>query len=238
MWSLRYGTVVFRRSRQRTHTSERRLSSNAESDINPLRRAFVWYANKLDTHPLLTKGITSGIIAGSGDFLCQTLISNRDDVWDHARTGRFALLGTVLVAPAIHVWYGALAARWPGTKATVIATRVFWDQFIFTPVFLPVWMGSLWTLEDRHQSLSSDIIPRIANSLPEILVANWALWIPVQAFNFYTLPTKYQVLFSNVVGLLWNAYLSYSTSGHESILLEDYTEAATATTAEKAVQSS
>ena len=46
------------------------------------------------------------------------------------------------------------------------------------------------------------------------LVANWALWVPAQLVNFRYIPGKFQVLFSNVVALGWNAYLSFTA--HEA----------------------
>jgi len=187
---------------------------------NFLFQLLAWYSNKLDTHPLLTKCITSGMIAGTGDFLCQSVIEKPHkekndsksflEVWDQPRTLRFAFLGSTVVAPAIHYWFGALARMLPGTSVMEIAKRVFLDQFIFTPVFLPIWMSSLWSLE----GFSMEKIPgRLMDHLPGVLVANWVVWIPAQGINFRFVPFKYQVLFSNALGLLWNAYLSYSTSG-------------------------
>jgi hypothetical protein len=35
------------------------------------QRVFQWYSRKLSTHPLITKSLTSAIIAGLGDVLCQ-----------------------------------------------------------------------------------------------------------------------------------------------------------------------
>jgi FtsH-binding integral membrane protein len=53
------------------------------------------------------------------------------------------------------------------------------------------------------------IVQRLAASMPSVLVANWGLWIPAQIVNFRFVPGKFQVLYSNVVALLWNVYLSY-----------------------------
>jgi hypothetical protein len=190
-----------------------------------------WYSTKLDTHPLLTKGISSGLIAGSGDFLCQLFVDRRNAVqedekdgvvskkgeresssllasWDPARTGRFALLGAFLVAPGIHYWYNALSMRLVPGAVTVsnVMKRVALDQFAFTPFFLQMWLSALWTLEGETPL---DTIPsRMMEATPTILVANWILWIPAQIFNFRMVPVKYQVLYSNIIALWWNIYLS------------------------------
>lgn len=193
-------------------------------------RIVSWYANKLETHPLLTKCVSSGLIAASGDFLCQVVVDRRKKKvttdgtkpqsvfwwWDSVRTGRFLLLGTILVAPAIHYWYGALATTIaPGLTVRAVAKRVAWDQFVFTPLFLVVWLTSLWSLEVGGPAANVD--ERLATLMPPVLLANWSLWIPLQAVNFRLVPLKFQVLFSNVVAVAWNFYLSYSTSSAKTV---------------------
>jgi hypothetical protein len=184
-------------------------SSWTSADPHKSFRFVAWYSKKLDTHPLLTKGITSGMIAGTGDFICQYLIDKREKEqamsdssgtvgtasaatsflwwWDAWRTARFGTLGAFYVAPGCHYWYGALAARFPlsstSSTALVLAQRVGWDQFAFTPVFLVGWMTLLWTMErgivldgsaaSTPISTSESIPNRLVQSLPDIIVANW-----------------------------------------------------------------
>jgi hypothetical protein len=218
-------------------TGRRTFTSSAKKEGETLNEKasfftnfLAWYSTKLDTHPLLTKGISSGLIAGSGDFLCQLfvdrlnvveedendVVAKRDEKksssllggWDPARTGRFAILGAFLVAPGIHYWYNALSMRLVPGAASVsnVIKRVALDQFAFTPFFLQLWLSSLWTLEG---CTPLDTIPsRMMEATPTILVANWILWIPAQIVNFRMVPVKYQVLYSNVVALFWNIFLS------------------------------
>mmetsp|Transcript_3938 Transcript_3938/g.5181 ORF Transcript_3938/g.5181 Transcript_3938/m.5181 type:complete len:250 (-) Transcript_3938:165-914(-) len=177
-----------------------------------------WYSAKLDSHPLTTKCLTSGFIAGVGDFMCQGILASIDKEkktdagflswWDVARSGRFAVLGGALVGPAIHAWYNALSTFLPGTGIRTVIQRVVLDQFIFTPVFVPIWLASLWTLEGREWSISD-----FERELPIILPVNWCVWCPAIFFNFRYMPLKYQVLFSNFVSLFWNCFLSYTQAG-------------------------
>jgi hypothetical protein len=215
----------------------RTFTSSAKKEVETLNEKpsffsnfLAWYSTKLDTHPLLTKAISSGLIAGSGDFLCQIFVDWRKRVkeeendgmaskgeresssllagWDPARTGRFAILGAFLVAPGIHYWYNALSMRLvPGAAtASNVLKRVALDQFVFTPFFVQMWLSALWTLEGETPI---DVIPsRLMEATPTILVANWVLWIPAQIINFRMVPVKYQVLYSNAVALFWNIYLS------------------------------
>ncbi len=239
-----------------------------------------WYTSKLDSHPLKTKIITSGCIAGIGDVLCQSfsglgMKNNADDddvirqhsttsaaaftsCYDIARTAKFTLLGATLVAPATHVWYGYLMTKIPGTNISSVIKRLAFDQGLFAPLFLTTFVSCLTVLDhgvtsyacktttermmatsiiaDSNNttysttpeycqiidnimtapppltpSLHSLILTRIQNDVPQSLIVGWSIWIPSMAYMFAYVPGKYQVLFSNTVGFVWNVYLSWRT---------------------------
>mmetsp|Transcript_13650 Transcript_13650/g.20787 ORF Transcript_13650/g.20787 Transcript_13650/m.20787 type:complete len:222 (-) Transcript_13650:75-740(-) len=171
----------------------------------PPRLLFEWYSRKLDTHPLLTKSITSGVIGGTGDLICQC-ISNSNEKIDWLRMGHFFLLGSFWVAPVTHTWYGALSTRFFPGSGTVerVSKRVLVDQFAFAPLFLTSFMGGLFLMEGRQ-----NILQQLKEVVPSAIIANWSLWIPAMTINFSIVPLKYQVLFGNNVALLWTVYLSY-----------------------------
>eukprot|EP00545_Synedropsis_sp_CCMP1620_P005473 CAMPEP_0119009514 /NCGR_PEP_ID=MMETSP1176-20130426/4410_1 /TAXON_ID=265551 /ORGANISM="Synedropsis recta cf, Strain CCMP1620" /LENGTH=245 /DNA_ID=CAMNT_0006962041 /DNA_START=1035 /DNA_END=1772 /DNA_ORIENTATION=+ len=169
-----------------------------------------WYSRKLDSHPILTKSITSAVIGGSGDVLSQYIEARNEKrplQWDLVRTSRFGLLGFVLVGPVMHYWYGAIMRWFPGNSTSIVAKRVMLDQFVCSPLFLPTFLSGLWVLEGKD---ADKLVPTLQHQLPTAIVANWSLWIPSQVVNFSFVSGKYQVLFSNFVGLIWNAYLSYT----------------------------
>lgn len=114
-----------------------RSKSTSSSASSRSSSWIAWYSSKLDTHPLLTKSISSGLIAGGGDFLCQTAIE-RGGPYDWARTGRFTLLGTFVVAPFVHGWYSVLNRLIPGVGVAAVTKRIALDQFVFSPSFLSV----------------------------------------------------------------------------------------------------
>ena len=293
-----------------TTTQNSNNNNNTRKNHTSFVSSFIrWYSWRLDTHPYLIKGITSGLIAATGDFSCQYFLSSSllslqsstdaivirrletddDDEhssestgvtrsahapanmttnvedplstsssmalfswWDSLRTLRFGVLGAFYVAPGCHVWYQQLAQWFPvvsGSAAalTPVVQRVILDQFAFTPVFLVGWLLSLTKLESfmtsprttttttSFESTSSSTDHRnmdpppvsttvnnlyhtivIEQQLVQLLYSNWMLWIPVQICNFYYIPTKYQVLTSNCVALVWNMYLSFMTSSSSS----------------------
>jgi len=62
----------------------------------------------LETHPFLTKSITSGVIAFLGDIGCQLLLNQFSDdfeAFSWKRSLKFAFLGTILVGPVLHYRY-------------------------------------------------------------------------------------------------------------------------------------
>ncbi len=198
--------------RQCLSTSNESSSSLSSSSITSSLLA--WYSKCLETHPLLTKGITSGLIAGTGDVICQWMVPSfsqqTEDVegepWDVLRTTRFIILGAVWVAPITHFWYDALSTMFlPGVRTrTKVIQRLTLDQFGFAPLFCSSFLAGLWVLEGR-----TEIWEPLQSIAPGVIQANWALWIPAQIVNFAVVPLKYQVLFGNVVALLWTVYLSW-----------------------------
>lgn len=148
-----------------------------------LTKPLLWYATKLDTHPIMTKSITSGLISAGGDLLCQRIHRRRrraaregyepiagggkggpgddrdgrhPDGYDWTRTIRFGIIGSCLVAPTVNFWYGLLMSRIPGQTIGATATRLFLDQGCFAPVFTAVFISTLTVLEHVTSCLPRD----------------------------------------------------------------------------------
>ena len=234
-----------------SHRRGQRNSSNGSGQSSPpppqspsfFANPLAWYSTKLETHPFATKCITSGLIAASGDLLCQYLVHrnhlaaqeefikegestrpakegqdqqnraiieieprNFDPDW--YRTGRFGILGFFLVAPVVHLWYARLGKFIPGTNVGAVIKRTAVDQLCFAPLFLPTFMMNLMMLEGRPYD---EAFPKLQRDLTGALVTNWCLWVPAMLVNFRFVSLKYQVLYSNMVGFVWNTYLSWKT---------------------------
>ena len=204
----------------KTTVNRCKSTDTSPSDASFLRNPVQWYVRKLDTHPMSTKCVTSGIISGAGDLLCQYLNKQNDSIsYDWIRSLRFAILGSCLVAPTVHVWYGFLMTRIPGTSVKAIGKRLFFDQGLFAPLFTPTFISCLTVLEhvssvnkdeSGSDSFSSHFKERLRDS-PEAIIMGWKIWVPSMGVMFAIVPSKYQVLYSNCVGFVWNAYLSWKT---------------------------
>eukprot|EP01079_Euglenida_sp_SAG-EU17-18_P002957 gene2957-3529_t len=167
-----------------------------------------WYATQLATRPLLTKAVTSAAIGGACDMFCQLAIQ-RDRAYSAARTARMALLGGAMIGPALHFWYNLLNSAIPGATAANAIQRLLLDQLVFAPIFCASFFAALFTLEGRPGQLPA----HLRENYCKVVLANWQLWVPAQFINFYAVPPLYQVLFANMVALVWNTYLNWT--GHQ-----------------------
>jgi Mpv17 / PMP22 family len=202
--SLRNATVT--NNKRIIHFSTQRQPDRASSFATT-------YAGLLKTYPISTKALTSGVIAGFGDAVCQILIErNKQHQYDIWRSARFGFLGMALVGPVCHYWYGFLARIIPSQQAMGVAKRVMLDQFLFAPLFLNCFCTSLWVLEGRQFESVTVYLEQIKETLPAVIATNWILWIPSMALNFRYVPVPYQVLASNMIATVWNVYLSFKTT--------------------------
>ncbi|ONK77997.1 uncharacterized protein A4U43_C02F13130 [Asparagus officinalis] len=172
-----------------------------------------WYLTALDKYPVATKAITSAILTLIGDLICQFVI-NRVTKLDLKRTFVFTFLGLALVGPTLHFWYLSLSklVTMPGASGAFL--RLLLDQFVFSPIFIGVFLCSLVTLEGRP----SQVVPKLQQEWFSSVLANWQLWIPFQFLNFLFVPQKLQVLAANMVALAWNVILSFKA--HKEIIIK------------------
>ena len=210
---------LFSQRRAQNISRQRKSYSNASSSSSTInfKSLFAWYSHKLDTHPLTTKCLTSGFIHGSGDICCQTFFEkdseNKSKKWDMYRTARMSFLGFALIAPVMHNWYGTLMKSIPGRNIKATLQRLALDQFMFAPLLLPTWIWSNMTLQGCN---TNAIQSKLKLDYWDMLKANWGLWVPTQAINLGIVPNRYQVLFGNMVGLVWSVYLSYKGGNTKS----------------------
>jgi peroxisomal membrane protein 2 len=225
--------ISTKQHQQRRFSSSSSSTTTTSSFSSSFFRFTAWYSRKLDTHPVTTKCISAGLIASLGNVLAQRLTHSErsqqqhdrrrrhdgkegeggggDDgappfVVDVAQVSRFALLNAAFVAPVLHHWYQFLNRAVPGSSPPRVLQRVFWDEFVFSPCYIPVFLGLLWKLEG---STNEDIWRMTLSDVPTIIVAEWVTWVPTMALTFRYVPVKFQVLVINVVGVLWQTFVAY-----------------------------
>ncbi|KKA30169.1 hypothetical protein TD95_001180 [Thielaviopsis punctulata] len=194
-----------------------------------------WYQARLAARPILTQAVTTSILFATGDVTAQLFIEPKKEGektgYDFARTGRMALYGggefiiaiglifvfflsnpppppkTVVFGPCAATWYKFLSKNvvLPNSNAQM-AARVLCDQGIFAPVFIGVFLSSMAVLE------GNDPKEKLANGYRGALTSNYYLWPAVQVVNFKFVPLQHRLLFTNVISIGWNGYLSFLNS--------------------------
>ena len=180
-----------------------------------------------DRYLLLTNtGVTLGLSA-AGDFFQQRyeILRSRQEKWDSVRT-RNILLSVVAVCPFVHYWYIYLDRFLPGRTFGIIMKKVFVDQMIMSPVCILSFLGITGYLEGLStQKICHDVRTKGL----ALMKAEWIVWPPAQTLQFWLLPTRYRVLYDNVVCLCVDYYYyfvkySQAWSGNNSNQNDDAVE--------------
>ncbi|XP_037272506.2 mitochondrial inner membrane protein Mpv17 [Rhipicephalus microplus] len=174
-----------------------------------MRQAWSLYTRVMHDHPVKTQLITTATVMLSGDLIAQKVLERRTDI-DVPRAARFFVMGVAFVGPALRVWYLALERIiGSGGGRAMVIKKVFLDQAVFTPVFLPSFLVTLGALQQRSWDSIKDTLR--ADYLP-ILKANYMLWPAAQLINFSLVPLNYRVPFASCVALVWNTYLAWKAN--------------------------
>lgn len=115
--------------------------------------------------------------------------------------------GVLLAGPMFHLWYTTINRHLQGKVLRLLAL----DQLLFTPSYTPLCLGVIYTLEGQQPA---DTVDAVKKAYWPTVCASWAVWVPAQACNFAFIPSRFQVLYINCVGLLWSvclATLSHAT---------------------------
>ena len=84
--------------------------------------------------------------------------------------------------------------------------KVVVDQLLFSPLCLAVFFLTLGALD---ASPLGDIVGEIRRFGAVIYAAEWFVWPPAQAANFYLIPLKFRVLFDNLVSFGFDIFQSH-----------------------------
>lgn len=171
------------------------------------------YNKSLIRYPYLTQSIQVSLMMGGSDIIAQTLIEkNSLKSLNIRRTLEFSCIGFCLVGPCLRYWYGKLD-RLPLQivwQKTII--KVLCDQILFAPIFIGIFITTLSFIQGNNFNNTKE---RLINEYPNILIGNYIIWPLAQLINFRLIPLNYQVVFVQMIAIIWNTYLSLKL-GHKN----------------------
>jgi len=125
--------------------------------------------------------------------------------FDWSRNNNMIALG-VFLGPLTHFWYKFLDNRFPRRTKFLIVKKLLIDQLFMSPIMNITLIVGLHLLEGMA---FRDLGKQFDEKFVTLYKYDCALWIPAQAFNFQYIPSRYRVLYVNMVTLFWNTISSY-----------------------------
>ncbi|XP_043262221.1 mpv17-like protein 2 isoform X1 [Colletes gigas] len=126
-------------------------------------------------------------------------------VHDYVRTKNMTTVGLVQ-GPFHHWFYIFLDKVLPGRNALSVIKKTCLDQTIASPTCLGIFFVGLGILEHRK-------IEEICEELEVKLYDTWKIdccfWPPMQCVNFFFIPFRYRVLYTNFMTMIYDIFLSY-----------------------------
>eukprot|EP00731_Ephydatia_muelleri_P022467 Em0015g50a len=178
------------------------------------QKASAWlriYVKCLEERPILTKAITSGVVASLGNLLSQLILKLKYSrlFIQHPISWRsvaaFGVFGLVVTGPVSHYRYLLLDAIFPRKGQVSLLKKLVTDHLFFIPPFLFSLLYTVALLEGKGPSEAWRNAKKIYLTT---LVKNWIVWGVAQFINLKYVPLKYRTLFANIVALFWNVCLT------------------------------
>lgn len=158
--------------------------------------------------PYLAEYSRAGAIMAAGDVLAQTVVEKKEfkDI-DYIRTVKYGSLGFLFVGPVLKYWF-ALLDRSISIKQNRLqrtVKKMLVDQSVMAPALNLSITGLVGIINNER---SEKIKERIKVQYPDIMKNNYMLWPAVQMVNFSIVPLKYQVIFVQLIAVVWNCFVS------------------------------
>jgi len=179
-----------------------------------------WVRAALSRHQLLIVncGVSVGL-SGLGDLLQQRIEAGRQrgptstaiyrppPAVNWSRTANMSTSFGLTAGLLCHHWYRLLDNFLPGRTLKTIVVKIAWDQVLFSPICIAACIfvsGAVFEAKSPSQ-----IIKDTRELGTQLWLSEWFIWPPAQFVNFYFLPTKYRVVYDNLVSLFYDWYTSH-----------------------------
>ncbi|GFW38018.1 mpv17-like protein 2 [Trichonephila clavipes] len=164
-------------------------------------------ADQLFSKHLLVTNTSLGIFfLGLGDAIQQNIEKKLylGKEYETKRTRNMMVSGSIF-GVAGHYWYQFLDRKFPGTTVRHVAKKLLLEMAIGPPVFFGFFLA-IGYLEGKPVKSSVEEFKK--NALV-ICAADWAVYAPLQAVNFFYVHPKYRLLYVCVLCLAYDVFMSY-----------------------------
>ncbi|CAH7672787.1 hypothetical protein PPACK8108_LOCUS7618 [Phakopsora pachyrhizi] len=167
------------------------------------------YNSALLHRPLRTQIVTSLALFGGGDVIAQQFIEKKGKEHDFMRSARLASYGGFIFAPLGTRWFKTLNFIKFKNHSVSSLLKMGLDQFVAAPTMIAFFFVTMNFLEGNDLKHGEE---RLKQKWGPTLWKNWMVFVPLQTFNFFLVPSHLRLLLVNGASLFWNCYLSYVNS--------------------------
>ena len=177
-----------------------------------IRRGIEIYSGYLQSHPLVTRAITTSVLISVSDVIAQELGYTSKPQFDWRRTLRGAAFGLLFTGPSLYLWWNIGLPRILGLSIFASATKT---QKALLGVAIDQSMFSWWTVGGylfwanylQHLDFGR-AAENVRHNILTSIYSAWTYWPFIMFFNLRFCPVMYQVLTVNFGSIGWNLYLS------------------------------
>eukprot|EP00730_Choanoeca_flexa_P000921 TRINITY_DN10399_c1_g1_i2.p1 TRINITY_DN10399_c1_g1~~TRINITY_DN10399_c1_g1_i2.p1 ORF type:complete len:200 (+),score=21.95 TRINITY_DN10399_c1_g1_i2:73-672(+) len=173
-----------------------------------------WYSNALVTHPMTTKCTSAGVLLGTADIIRQRYEASLHSTPPAAHKGWYSPKRTLILsswysmvhAPWVHVWFGALDKFYgSGSTLRLALIKATTDQVISMPIIL---FGMLFYASYMNSHDYKQALQQAKKNHLETCTGAAMTWMPALTFAFAVIPSRYRLLFINFVQIGFGIFVS------------------------------
>uniref|UniRef100_A0A2P2K0I4 Peroxisomal membrane protein PMP22 n=1 Tax=Rhizophora mucronata TaxID=61149 RepID=A0A2P2K0I4_RHIMU len=169
------------------------------------KEAWRKYLIQLQAHPLRTKAITAGVLAGFSDAVAQKISGIKK--LQLRRLLLIMLYGFAYGGPFGHFLHKLMDIIFKKKKDnTTIAKKVLLEQLTSSPwnnLFFLMYYGLV--VEGRQWDL---VKSKVKKDYPTVQLTAWKFWPIVAWVNYQYVPLQFRVLFHSFVASCWGIFLN------------------------------
>jgi len=121
-------------------------------------------------------------------------------------TLRFAVFGSLFVAPTLFVWVKTAGVMFPQQNLATAIKKALVEQVMYSPFAISAFYVGMNLLEGN--TLEKAIIELEQKFVPTYKMG-FMIWPTVQTINFSLIPERNRVAFTGMVSFFWTIFLSY-----------------------------
>ncbi|OAR00747.1 hypothetical protein LLEC1_06125 [Akanthomyces lecanii] len=171
--------------------------------MGPLTQVASAFGRAQKKRPYIVQTVSAIVIFIAADVSAQNIGGSE---YDPVRTTRSTFIGALFAIPQYR-WFFVLARYFNyKSKALSIAAKVVFNQLTFSVAFPTYFFGMQALLSG--ESLAG-IVQRLQDTVPRSWQNSWKIWPAAMTFNLALVPLEYRALFSGIIAIGWQTYLSW-----------------------------